>query len=163
MPTTQLPVKVTDGTNTLAITPQGAIGVVYSSGTFPVSGTVTTFSAGTAAQTPIFLTSQLITALTTANQVILAFTPLSNFNFIGFNVFVLDTMTSYSIFFGESSLESPAGTKLHTVQLTSLGEGKYAYNTSIPFTFPAHQTIQITCSPSAPINTQTWRANLMGF
>jgi len=71
-------------------------------------------------------------------------------------------MSSAMVVFGEASLESPIGTKLYTCQLTSMGLGKEQINFSQPMVFPANQSLRLVCSPSAPINNQTWQGNLIG-
>ena len=103
-----------------------------------------------------------MTEESSADQVVLSYTPSSPLSVYGFSVYVWDTMASSQVVFGEASLESPPGTKLYTAQLTSMGGGKEYVGFSQPISFRAGQEIVITCSPSAPVTNQVWRANLVG-
>ena len=51
---------------------------------------------------------------------------------------------------------------VYTAQLSSLNHGTHSYTAAIPLVFPSNRTIRIVCSPSGPINEQTWQANLIG-
>ena len=125
-------------------------------------GTLIINTDAAASLSPNLQSNKLITSSTTQNQVVLSYTPTKSFSLYGWSTYVWDTMSSSAVVFGESSLESPAGTKLYTSQLSSMGQGKAAINLGQPLIFPANQTIRIVCSPSAPINSQTWQANLIG-
>jgi hypothetical protein len=108
-------------------------------------------------------TNELITSSSDADQVIVSYTPSKSFVLSGWSSYVWSEMTSYSMVFGKVSLESPAGTKLYTSQLTSMGLGKDIVILGQSITLPANQTIRLVCSPSSPVNSQTWQGNLIGL
>ncbi len=127
-----------------------------------VDGTLPINLDPSALKQPVMLTNKYVTSEATEDQVVLSYTTTTAFSLHGFSMFVWDTMQSSSVVFGECSLESPPGKKLYTAQLSSLNQGTHSYTASVPLIFTANRTIRIVCSPSGPINEQTWQANLIG-
>jgi hypothetical protein len=112
---------------------------------------------------PILKTSEYCTISTESSQIILIYSPSSVFFLQGFSVYVWDTSLGAITYFGNASLEIPFGNKIYTSQLTSMGMGKDLIQFSESLIIQAGQQICITCSPSGPINMQTWQGNLIGY
>lgn len=110
---------------------------------------------------PLLFTNNLLTSSATPRQLILTYTTTSIFYLQGFSAYVWDTINSYQVFFGTCQLEVN-GQILYMGQLTSMNGGSVQIPLSPALVFQPNTQIQITCSPSPPLNNQSWTANLIG-
>jgi len=75
----------------------------------------------------------------------------------------LTTYAATATNFGECSLESPAGTKLATVQVANAGDIKpIGQDLSVPLIIPTNVVVRVVCTPSGS-TAFTWRANIIGY
>lgn len=170
-------------TNKVSIGTDGTVAATQS-GTWNI-GTVTTITnplavAAAASSSPIgavslgnslgktnvMKTGTLVTTATTADQVILTYTVTAGKTFY-LEYFSsnarLTTFAATATYFGLTSLESPAATKLVSTMIAGSGLGDRDY---LPFTEPipiaAGTVIRIVTTPSA-VTSMTWQGNLGGY
>lgn len=111
-------------------------------------------------------TGNLVTTAVTADQVILTFTvtALKTFYLKYFDYSArLTTFATTATLFGTLSLESPASTKLYTIDVfhAGVGDGK-CVTFSEPIPIAAGTVIRVVCTPSAATSF-TWKANFGGY
>jgi hypothetical protein len=172
--------KVTDGLNNVAVkvnaaaaASDGALVVaLHPSSPLPVMTAASSTPTGVVSlgnslgKTLVMKTGTLATSATTADQVILTYTVTAGKTFyleyLSANA-RLTTFAATATLFGDASLESPAGTKLHTTMVAGSGIGDRDY---LPFSEPipiaGGTVIRVVCTPAAA-TAMTWRANFGGY
>lgn len=138
----------------------------------PVSGTFFQVTqpvslGNSTGKTVVMKTGTLTTTAVTADQVVLTYTVTAGKTFYLQYIQLqvrLTTFAATATNFGDSSLESPAATKLYTQMNAHAGTP----NDSTPIIFDEPQpfaagtVIRIVCTPAA-VTSFTWRANLGGY
>lgn len=111
------------------------------------------------------VTGTLASSSTTANQVVAGITDASkSFHVVHWDISArLTTYATTATLFGECSLESPAGTKLSTVQIANAGDARpVSQSFSVPIIIPVNTVVRVVCTPAAT-TAFTWRANIIGY
>lgn len=125
-----------------------------------------TASLGTVdSKTNVMKTGALVTTATTADQVVLIYTVTGGKTFFVqyMDLYVrLTTPGGGNFFFGNMSIESPAGTKLYTADMISPSSGPIRLTFAEPLPIAASTVIRVVCTPGAT-TSYTWRANVAGF
>lgn len=117
-------------------------------------------------KTNVLKTGNLVTTATTADQVILTYTVTTGKTFYLEYLSVdcrLTTFATTATWFGAASLESPAGTKLITNDLSGAGavtRNPYVFSEPIPIA--SGTVIRVVCTPGAT-TSYTWKANFGGY
>jgi len=118
----------------------------------------------TPVKTNVLKTGTLTTTTTTADQVILTYTVTTGktFYMTYISIIARGTIFANNTFLGSSSLESPAGTKLLTIDLTVPNPSDFLLTTSTPIAIPSGTVVRMVCTPAAVTST-VWRANFGGY
>jgi hypothetical protein len=173
--------KVTDGTNNAAVKAAStasaasdpALVVALSPNSqLPLMSAATSTPTGvvslgnTLGKTNVMKTGTLASSAATADQVILTYTVTSGKTFyMEYLDFWarLTTFAATATLFGAVSLESPAGTKLYTMEVAHAGNnGNYLIQFPEPIAIAAGVVVRVVCTPSA-VTAMTWRANFGGY
>jgi hypothetical protein len=120
----------------------------------------------TAGKTTVMKTGTLASSATTADQVVLTYTVTT-----GKTLYLqyvesaarLTTFAATATNFGDCSIESPAGTKLHTMMVAHTGAPiPMGHDFAEPIAIASAVVVRIVCTPSTT-TSYTWRANLGGY
>lgn len=162
-------IKSGSSTDQADVTTSKALKVDGSGVTQPVSivsGTVSLDNG--AGRTSVMKTGTLVTAATTADQVILTYTVTSGKTFFlcYFSQDVrLTAVSATASIIGTVSLETPAGTKVWTsteTNPTTSQTGQKVVAPSDPLPIPSGTVIRWVCTPAAT-TSMTWVANFGGY
>lgn len=108
----------------------------------------------------------LASTTTTVDQVIVTYTVTANKTFYLQYFDVTARLTTYAATatnFGDCSLESPAGTKLYTMMVTTTGQSlPVAAEFAEPIPIASATVVRIVCTPSA-VTAFNFRGNLVGY
>lgn len=116
-------------------------------------------------KTNVMTPGSLVTTATTADQVALTYTVTSGKTLFLQSFETGATRTTFAtttVEFGTCSLESPAGTKLWTQDLTGPGQAMAVRAFAEPLVFASGTVVRIVCTPAAT-NSQTWLSNFIGY
>ena len=118
-------------------------------------------------KTVVMKTGSLTSTATTADQVILTYTVTSGKTFYMEYVTVTARLTTYAATatnFGNSSLESPAATKLITTIIANAGviNPPFAIEFGEPIPIASGTVIRVVCTPAATTSF-LWQANFGGY
>ena len=117
-------------------------------------------------KTNVLVTGTLASSATTGDQVILTYTVTAGktlfLEFLDFSA-RLTTYAATATLFGTLSLETPAGTKLYTMDVFHAGtlDGK-VITFPEPVPVAAGTVVRVVCTPAAA-TAFTWRANFGGY
>ena len=117
-------------------------------------------------KTNVMQTASKVTTATTADQVILTYTVTAGKTFYLEYLDIdarLTTFATTATYFGLTSLESPAGTKLITQMKAGAGvtvDPHYEFSEPIPIA--AGTVIRVVCTPNAT-TSYTWQASFGGY
>jgi hypothetical protein len=173
--------KVTDGTNNaavkaastaaaaadpalvVALSPNSSIPTMAAASSTP-TGVVSL--GNTLGKANVMKTGTLASSATTADQVILTYTVTAGktlyLEYVDFWA-RLTTFAATATLFGSVSIESPAGTKLYTMDIAHAGNnGNYLLNFTEPIAIAAGVVVRVVCTPAAA-TAFTWRANFGGY
>lgn len=130
------------------------------------SGVVPTTLGNSVGKTVVLKTGTLTSTATTADQVLLTYTVTSGKTFYISYMDYTARLTTYAATatnFGTCSLESPAGTKLHTMMVTNAGASvPISEQFSEPLFISSGVVVRLVCTPSAATSF-TWIGNFGGY
>jgi len=131
-----------------------------------VSGVLPVTFGNATGKTNVLKTGTLVSTATTADQVLLTYTVttgktfyLSYFDYTA----RLATYAATATNFGNCSLESPAGTKLHTSMVAHAGSPTLTQEAMTePMSIASGVVVRLVCTPSATTSF-TWIGNFGGY
>lgn len=169
-------VQPTDGTNAITIKAASTASIATDTAMVTALSPNTPLPAGTAqigavslgnstGKSIVLSPGTLTSTANTADQVVVTYTVTAGKTFYlqDWDVYVQrSTFNTTVADYGNCSLESPAGAKLWTQELSGAGFASWDKHIAEPAPIASGTVVRIVCTPNAATST-LWRANLIGY